>query len=251
MSILRSGERSRPGWVLTLATLVLLGLLLNLGFWQLDRAAEKRAMLAAHEERMNLSPIALTRLELSDTESRYRPVVSHGVYDDNRQILLDNQISRGQPGYHVYTPFLPHGADTATLVNRGWVSWGESRARLPDIRIDEPTVTLSGRIDQPANPGIRLGDALAHPDWPKVMPYIDYMQLSEALGYPLEPAIILLDPDQPQGFRREWRLDFGGFGPERHVGYAVQWFALSAVLLVLYGLFGWRRDRGTDRRGSP
>lgn len=245
MSIPRPGRAFRPGWIPTLITLIVLGLMLGLAFWQLERAAEKRAMLAMHGEWMESPPVELNRLDLDDPTNRYRAIVSHGVYDTGRQILLDNQVEQGQAGYHVYTPFLPEGSSTAILINRGWVPWGDSRALLPDVRLDQPEVTLSGRIDQPANPGIRLGDALAQPDWPKVMPYIDYQQLSEALGYPLEPAIVLLDPDRTQGFRREWQLDFGGFGPERHVGYAVQWFAMSVALLVLYVLFGWRR-RETD-----
>lgn len=242
-------RRFKPGWVPTLVVLVVLGLMLQLGFWQLDRAAEKRAMLSAHETHRALPPADLEQLDPGDPRSRYRAVVGHGVYDHRRQFLLDNQVERGQAGYHVYTPFLPDNADTAVLVNRGWVAWGESRARLPDIRIDDPVVTISGRIDQPANPAIRLGDAFAQSGWPKVVPYMDYQQLSEVLGYPLIPAIILLDADRPQGFHREWQLDFGGLGPERHDAYAVQWFAMSTALLVLYGIFGWRRAHVTETRG--
>lgn len=230
-----------PGWLPTLVTLALLVLLLNLGFWQLERAEQKRAMLSAHDTRTALAPVALNRLDVSDPQNRYRRIYTRGVYDNRQQIFLDNQVHQGQPGYHVYTPFLPDGADAAILVNRGWVPWGETRARLPDISLENPAVTLNGRIDQPANPGIRLGDALAQTGWPKVVPYIEYSPLSEQLGYPLATTVILLDADQPQGFRREWQLDFAGFGPERHIGYAVQWFALSVTLLVLYGVFGWQR----------
>ncbi len=241
MSMFISHRHFNPGWLPTLVTLALLALLVNLGLWQLERAEHKRAMLSAHDTRTALPSVAFGHLEASDPQNRYRHIYARGVYDNRQQILLDNQVNQGQPGYHVYTPFLPDGSDVAILVNRGWVPWGETRTRLPDISLESTTVTLNGRIDQPANPGIRLGDALAQPDWPKVMPYIDYGPLSERLGYPLKSAVILLDPDQPQGFRREWQLDFAGFGPERHVGYAVQWFALSATLLVLYGLFGWQR----------
>ena len=59
-------------------------------------------------------------------------------------------------------------------------------------------------------------------------------RLAAILGYPLRPSLILLEPEAPGGYRRDWQPRFGGFGPERHRGYAVQWFALAATLVILY-----------------
>ena len=75
------------------------------------------------------------------------------------------------------------------------------------------------------------------------MQFIDYERLSDALGYQLLPAVILLDPQQPHGYLRDWRPGFGGFGPERHLGYAVQWFALALTLIVIYVVMNTRRSR--------
>ncbi|MBE2293473.1 MAG: hypothetical protein IAF00_00925, partial [Phycisphaerales bacterium] len=78
--------------------------------------------------------------------------------------------------------------------------------------------------------------------WPRVIPYVDYPQLSTILGYPLQPAVILLAPEAPDGYWRDWRPRFGGLGPERHRGYAVQWFALAVTLIILYGFAAMRRS---------
>jgi len=74
-----------------------------------------------------------------------------------------------------------------------------------------------------------------------VIPYVDYQRLSAILGYPLQPVVILLVPEAPEGYWRDWRPQFGGFGPERHRGYAVQWFALAVALIILYVFASARR----------
>ena len=60
----------------------------------------------------------------------------------------------------------------------------------------------------------------------------DIDRLANELGYPLLPLELLLNPDQPDGYVREWHPLT--FGPERNVGYAVQWFSMAAVLVIIY-----------------
>lgn len=224
----------RPGWPSTLAVLLLLPVLLSLGFWQLDRSARKAELQTAFAERSQQPPAPLEELNPVDPDNYYRRVVASGHFDNSRQLLLDNQLRDGQPGYQVLTPLrLPDGQ--AILVNRGWVPLGKSRQVLPNVTVTTESVTVDGRIAQPANPGIRLGKAGGSDrNWPRVIQYVDYTPLSAILGYSLKPALILLDPEVDLGYWRDWQPNFGGFGPERHQGYAVQWFALSAVLVILY-----------------
>jgi len=49
---------------------------------------------------------------------------------------------------------------------------------------------------------------------------------------------VLLDPAAPDGYRRNWRPS--DFGPERHIGYAFQWFALAVTLVILYLAWSFR-----------
>jgi len=219
----------------TLVTLLVLPVLLGLGFWQLDRARQKEAIQAVFQAQSERPPAPLASVALDDPASHFRQVIAVGAYDGKHQILLDNQIQDGQPGYHVFTPLRTPDSPEAVLVNRGWVPLGRSREQLPDIALADAGVTLSGRLAQPANPAIRLGGAKsAMGTWPRVVQFLDYQALADELGYPLAPAVILLDPQAESGYRRDWRPQFGGMGPEQHYGYAVQWFALAAALMVIY-----------------
>lgn len=236
----------QPSRAATLATLLLLPVLLALGFWQLDRARQKAELQAAFAERSKQPPMPLAEVDAADPANCYRRVIVSGQYDGAHQVLLDNQVRAGQPGYHVLTPLrLADGG--AILVNRGWIALGESRQALPDLAAPTEAVTVSGWLGQPANPGLRLGDATgADRHWPRVAPYVDYERLAAILGYPLHPALILLESEASHGYERDWQPRFGGFGPERHHGYAAQWFALAAALVILYLAAHTRRSPPAD-----
>jgi surfeit locus 1 family protein len=237
----------KPGLIPSIVVLLVLPLLITLGFWQLDRARQKERLQSVFEQHSLMPPAPLAEIDLSDASARYRRVTATGRYDGQRQILLDNQMLDGKPGYHVFTPLLRAPAQPAILVNRGWVPLGESRQALPDISAPNSELTLDGRLAQPANPGLRLGTDVLSPavPWPRVVQYLDYDQLSAALGYALMPAVILLDADAPGGYARQWRARVTELGPERHRGYAVQWFALATALVVIYVAVNLRR-RGTE-----
>ncbi len=243
---MRLGNRVfRPGWMPALATLLLLPVLVALGLWQLDRARQKAELQAAFAEHLDRPPVPLADLNVADPASRYRRIIASGQYDGTHQVLLDNQVRDGQPGYHVLTPLrLAEGG--AILVNRGWLAVGESRQVLPNLATPEGPVTVSGWLGQPANPGLRLNENGEASRWPRVVPYVDYERLAARLGYPLQPALILLEPEAPYGYERDWQPRFGGFGPERHRGYAVQWFALAAALVILYVAAHARRPTSSE-----
>jgi surfeit locus 1 family protein len=238
---IRAGSFSfKPTLIPSLITLIIFALLLTLGFWQLSRARYKEALQASFAAQLNLPYTSIDQIDLTVEGARYRKVSVTGRYDGIHQILLDNQVLDGQPGYHVLTPLRLKGGKQAVLVNRGWVPLGASRQQLPAIGVTDVEVTLKGRIAQPANPGMRLA-APSDVDWPRVVQYLDYGEAATALGYALAPVVILLDPDMAEGYRRDWRPTPAGFGPERHRGYAVQWFALAATLLVIYCVVNTRR----------
>jgi surfeit locus 1 family protein len=235
----------RPKPIPTVITLLILPILLALGSWQLNRAQQKKDLQTAFEAQMALDYAPIEEVCLSDPACRYRKVLVEGRYDGQHQILLDNQIRDGRPGFHVFTPLRIPGREWAILVNRGWAPLGPSRRDLPDVAIGDAPVSLKGRVSQPSNPGLQLGESDAV-QWPRVVQFLDYEQLSKDLGYPLAPAVILLDPDMAGGYLRDWRPEFGGMGPRTHYGYAVQWFALAAALVVIFIVVNTRR-----RRPSP
>lgn len=221
-----------PGRWPTVITLVVFGLLLSLGFWQLDRAAEKRALLAQYHAGAGAAPLRLDATLHSVEGLQYQLASATGSYDAAHQFLLDNRTHNGVAGYQVLTPLRLKRGAAAVLVNRGWVPLGASREVLPPTPVDDTERTVTGRIKQPSLKGFTLGEEQPRRGWPYRIQRTDIDRLANELGYPLLPLELLLDPDQPDGYVREWHPLT--FGPERNVGYAVQWFSMAAVLLIIY-----------------
>jgi surfeit locus 1 family protein len=235
----------RPRPFPALVTLVLLGLLVGLGLWQLDRAQEKRALLDRWQQQQQAEPRPLAQA-LAGEAGRFAPVRAEGRFDSGHQFLVDNRIRGQRPGFHVLTPLRLSGSGGAILVNRGWVAMGEGRSELPALPAPEGPVRVTGHLAPPPQAGIRLGQADAGKGrWPKVIQYLDPERAAEQLGYPVIGRVIRLDPEAENGFQRDWGSPIP-FGPERHVGYAVQWFALALTLVIIFLVVNSKRRMQPD-----
>ena len=239
------GSEFRPGLWPGLLVAAVLVLLIGLGLWQLDRAEQKRALLEDYENRPQQAAVRLDAATPADPEWRYRQAWARGRYDPGRQYLLDNRVHQGRVGYQVLTPLRLAHSDAVVLVNRGWVPQGRTREDLPPLPVaSQGVVTVAGMIDYPPADPFTLGEGEARdPGWPKVLQQIDFELLSQQLDARLLPLVLLLGPDQPDGFVRNWAPIPEEFGPARHVGYAVQWFALALALVIL---FYWAVRRPVD-----
>ena len=229
-----AGFEFRPGLWPSLATLALLPVLVGLGQWQLERATWKQGLVDAHEAGMHLAPVDLGWLLDSGSLAAFRPVSVRGQYDLAHQLLLDNRTYRGVAGYHVLTPLrLPDG-ESVVLVNRGWVPAGLDRAVLPELPGPAGPVVVEAITSLPPEKLFRLGDAEEnHAGWPKVVQQRDLAQLGQLLETRLLPVILLLDESSEHGFVREWQPVYG-VTPDKHRAYAMQWFTLAVVLLLIY-----------------
>lgn len=223
-------------------TVAAIGVFVSLGTWQLDRAREKRTLVASFQRGAD-STVELGAGVEFDALPRYQHVRAAGQYLPERQVLIDNMPSQaGRPGYRVLTPLRVAGSDRLLLVDRGWVPLGASRDTLPDVRVSTAARSVWGRLDVPPAPGVRVGEAGVAGDagWPRVLNFPREADFERALGEPVEGRILLLDPAAPDGYERAWRPALQ-FGPERHYGYAVQWFAFAAVALILFIALNLRR----------
>jgi surfeit locus 1 family protein len=233
---LRIGSREfapRP-WAVV-ATIAALATFVSLGWWQIGRGREKQAMIESFQ-RGTQSSVELQGGITVDELPRYQHVRAEGHYQPERQILLDNMPSQaGKPGFRVLTPFKRDGSERLLLVDRGWVPLGDSRANLPPVFVSPEFRAVSGRLDELPAPGVRVGEAGVAGDshWPRLLNFPRQQDLERALGTRVESRIVLLDPDAPNGFERIWRPAMQ-FGPERHLGYALQWFALALVALIAF-----------------
>ena len=228
--------RLRAGGLMS--ALALAGVLLfgQLGRWQWHRAEEKRVQAAEYAAGTVNFASALGARSTAALP-RYAQIRARGRYDGAHQFLLDNMSHGGQAGYQVLTPLrLDDGR--VLLVNRGWVPLpGGSRDVLPDLTLQEPDqVDIGGRLDELPVTGLLSGQAAPSPDaqWPKRTSFPTAAQLGAALGQNVEARQLLLGSSEPLGFSRDWQIAPAGFGPNRHVAYAVQWWALAALILSIY-----------------
>jgi len=244
-------RKFRPGLWPTVATLLLLPLLIGLGFWQLDRADQKAAMTQAFMQRRNAPPVDLAAAAGQRTDAdamRWRKCLLRGRYLADEQYLLDNQIEKGAPGYLVYTPLQLAGSDTIVLVNRGWIPMGRDRHAVPAFPTPSGEVTVRGTAKAPQSAGLALGggggEDLGH--GLVRLQHLDLAVVARRHGWNLLPYVVRLAPAPDSGFVRDWAPPgTGGISRQRHIAYAVQWFAMAAVVAGLYVVLNTKRDETT------
>lgn len=214
--------------------LLVLTLLISLGFWQLERALEKRLLLQHQQKQLNSSVKLSSTTDDNSKLLRFRQVSAEGIYDTEKQFLIDNQIIKGKTGYLVMTPFILKGSTKAVLVNRGWLPAHPNRAILPEITLTKNQSDIIGRINYFPRVGLKLkGADIPSKGWPSVVQIVENSILAEKLGYDLFSFQIELNPEQPQGYYRHW-MENTIMPAEKHIGYAVQWFGLAITLTILF-----------------
>ena len=225
-----------PEWRITLLSAILLPLLVALGFWQLQRAEEKAQLSAAWEARQQQAPTPLASLwDAPASELAYRPVSLRGSFVDE-YFLLDNRILEGRFGYEVLGILRLQDSGALVLVNRGWIAGDPARRALPDVpRVEGPLVLVGSVYVAPGAPYL-LAEQQLLPGWPKVLQAVEMDRLVPVLGALAEGAVfpypVRLDRDQPGALAVHWQVV--NVSPQKHRAYAVQWFAMAAVLLVFY-----------------
>lgn len=225
------------------AGIVLIALFVGLGRWQLGRAQEKARLF---EEFDNATDTVVEHGPIENKAAARRRFTRIGVfgrYDADRQFLLDNMVSEGRVGYQVLTPLLVPGDDRVLLVNRGWIAMDSDRRVLPPIPVGTGERQVNGRIGRLPVAGLRAGPGLepSESGWPRRAQFPKRSELEDALGYELFNYVLLLDPDQPDGYVREWRPTV--MNADRHRAYALQWFAMAATVAILVLVLFFRRRR--------
>ncbi len=226
--------RFRPGLRMTILVALSIALTVGLGFWQIDRAAQKRVIEEARLASYGALPIDERQLRSAGAFARAR---IEGRYDGAHQFFVDNNTREGVPGYAVVTVFETIGGQRL-LVNRGWVAAPVSRAQLPEVPAPEEPVRITAML---WNPSKATTDTSAWDSgWPKRVEHFDGERMSHVAGGAV-PMELRLEEGEP-----------GSLAPiivgeemsaSRHMGYAVQWFAMAVALMVAFIVLGLRRGR--------
>lgn len=239
--------RFRPALFPSVLVAIMVPALLYLGYWQLQRADEKRVLQAEYDTRASGAVVKIEpRLQRIEQLQFYR-VIAKGHYETEYQVLIDNRVHQGRAGYHIITPLKLQGSKVRLLVNRGWLPLGEDRQHPPVIDTPEGLQAVTGVATVPSEHVFML--AKLEPldrGWQLVWQHMDMERYAATVPFPVQPVVVLLDPEsQSSGYAREWnRLDAG---IAVHQGYAFQWFMLAGAILVIYFFMSLRRARPSDQ----
>lgn len=247
----------RHRWPLTVTLAILLPLGLVLGNWQLSRAEQKRAVMALYDAHAAAPAMALLgdESELDRQSMLFRQISVRGQYELDQQILLENQKYKGEPGYLVLTPLKISGSPFHILVNRGWIRQGDDRRFIPDLPGPVDELQLPGRAGDAPSVGLKLGPPGASgPIWPKRLLYVDLDWIAKETGYRFLPYVLNLQEGEADGMIRakpSMQLRTA-MSPQKHTSYAVQWFSLAGLAMLMYLVLSIKKsekhsDAGVDR----
>lgn len=247
------GFRFDPEWRITLFTLVMVPVMVNLGFWQLQREEEKAELSLAWEQRQAQPPAPLEELWHDGLDQlAYRPVTVAGRYREGEYFLLDNRILNGKFGYEVMALMELEDSSGTVLVNRGWIAGDPARLSQPVIPEIAGLVTEHGHIYVAPGEAYLLQEQQLAPGWPKLIQAVEMDKITPAAGVVrLFPHPVRLDAEAPGALAIDWKVV--NISPEKHRGYAVQWFTMAAVLTVFYFLRcsnAWQLLTGRENRGE-
>ncbi len=209
-----------------LQAFVIVPLLSGLGCWQLERSEHKTALLAQWQQAPSYQGLQQPGLQ------RFDRVRVTGVLDPVRWFLLDNRVRQGVVGYDVIGLLQPSEDSALLLVNLGWVAGGTDRQQLPAISLPAARLEVQGRLDLPEG-GLQLAADDWGNRWPRRIQQVSLERMTTVIEQPVLPWLLRLDTELLSGQPTGWQPVT--LPPERHLGYAVQWFGLALVWLVMTG----------------
>ena len=203
--------------------------LVSLGFWQLERADDKRSIEASIKQ-ANTGSVELIKKEEGLQSKEYYEVRLQGKYLSDKQFIYDNQIVDQVSGYYVLTPYALEGQSKAILINRGFIPWNGRRDKLADIVIGQETREIKVQISKPIK-RMELKPSEVGIQFPALIQSIDIQDMADRAKVDFSSVIGLLDASASNGFIRKWEPYTGSI--EKHIGYAVQWFLMALVLAII------------------
>lgn len=237
MALNLRGRQFRPRWGWLVVALVGTSAFVALGDWQLRRADERRAIAAAYQAALGAPAVALPAGAIEASAYALRRVVVRGTFVPAQTIYLDNRIRHGRVGYEVVTPLRLSSSRLHVAVLRGWIAGSGRRSDLPRVA----TPAGEQRVEGVALAAIPQRFELegAQPQGP-VWQNLTLERLRAATGLALQPILLEQRSDSGDGLVREWPQR--GAGAEKNENYALQWYSLAVLCVILWLVLSFRRD---------
>jgi surfeit locus 1 family protein len=215
----------------------------RLGFWQLDRRAQRRALNALLASRLGADPAGAFDVMRDSATAQFRRARAHGVYDYANEFAVASRTHQGSPGVHIITPLRVAGRDTALLVNRGWVYSPDAMSVDLGRWVESDTATITGYLLAIGRGG---SGSVSMPTSPRTLRRLDADSLARRLPYPFAPFLVV-QTASPRSAADSGTVRVAApvldEGP--HFGYAIQWFAFAVI-----GVIGAAVIVRLDQRGN-
>lgn len=164
-----------------------------------------------------------------------RRVAASGEFVPRHSVLLDNKLRHGRAGYEVVTPLRLASSTMHVLVNRGWVAASPRREELPRLLTPAGEVRIEGVALARLPRALSLGKAQQG----RLRQNVDIEQFAAETGIALLPIVLQQHAGPDDGLLRDWpRPDVG---VDTHASYALQWYSLAALAVVLFVVLSFRR----------
>ncbi|HEY0822953.1 MAG TPA: SURF1 family protein, partial [Ramlibacter sp.] len=174
----------------------------------------------------------LARTPEEAAAQHHRRVRLAGRWRADHTVFLDNRQMAGRQGFYVVTPLKLAGSSAVVLVQRGWAPRNFTRRELlPPVRTPEGSVEVRGRL---APPPAKLY-AFDTDEKGAIRQNLDLARFRAETGLPLLPLSVQQLGAPSEGLLRQWPQAASGAG--KNYGYAFQWWALAALIAILYVWF--------------
>lgn len=221
---------------------------ISLGNWQSARAEERRAAAAALDAAPRTPAVALPAAAVDATSLALKHVVVRGEFLHDYTVLLDFRAHRGRSGYHVVQPMRIAQSGLHVIVLRGWVAADAHRERLPALVTPAGEQRIEGIALQRLPQFFELSAATDNcrpGPLPCVWQNLRIDSFGAWSGLALQPLLIEQRSDLRDGLARDWERPEAGFRTNEM--YALQWYSLAALSVVLFVALSFRREKPVAR----
>jgi surfeit locus 1 family protein len=244
----------RRSWLgLLIPAIILFGVLLALGTWQVERKAWKEGLIATLTERLAAPPAALPPSaawpSLDQAGNEYRRVKLGGTFEHDKEALIYAPGSAFRPdvsgvGYWVFTPMRLAGGGVV-MVNRGFVPPDrKDAAARPDGQVAGPLAIVGTMRWPDGRRWFSPRDDAAHNLWFSRDPAA--IAAAKGIGAVAPFSVEQESPTPPGGWPQPGKLVVNL--RNEHLQYAITWYGLALALVVLFAV--WAIKSGRDPTGE-
>ena len=207
---------------------------ISLGIWQIERANEKKLIIANYDKLLVSAPIALQKNQMLNN---WQPIETTGTYEDTI-VYEDNAINNGKAGFKVYHLFR-NDDGTFIFIHRGFIERNLIKNNLPEVEIPTEKKLIYGTTLFKQNntfvKNIEESDSRIIQEFNASLLIDKYPMLKDKYLHPFLFNLDIRDVNKYQPIEKPVNMT-----ASKHIGYAIQWFGLCAALIILT-IYAYRR----------